>query len=254
MLLALGFGDDVSALAGKYAKYNLLWPIPNGLYQCMRFYFQAQGLPRPAMYNNIVFLFVNALLNWIFVFGGPFAWEGLGFIGAGISLSISRTMQSVVYFIYMFLYKKNHLATWPDAGWSFEHHTWERTKEFMMQSVPNVGTLLFQCCTSQATTVLVGRLGDEAIATSSALSTVSIPWAGTLSATCCTISGVRTGYHLGRGKGQAAKKSVQLVLYFITIVNILVATIFVPFRREYVLQSCYYGLLLYILIVDQIMH
>jgi len=168
--------------------------------------------------------------NWIFVFGGPFSWNGFGFIGAAISISVSRILQPVVYFSYMFLYKKNHLATWPDAGWSFEHHTLERTKEFMKQSIPNIGTLLFQCCTSQATTVLIGRLGDAAIATSSALSTVSMPWAGTLSATCTTISGVRTGFHLGRGKGEDAKKSVRLVLYFITLVNVLVAAFFFPFR------------------------
>ena len=38
----------------------------------MRFYFQSVGKPRPAMWNSVVFLFVNAALNWIFVFGGPF--------------------------------------------------------------------------------------------------------------------------------------------------------------------------------------
>ena len=143
-LLALGFGEEVSALAGKYAKYNILWPIPSALYQCMRFYFQAQGLPRLAMYNNILFLFINALLNWIFIFGGPFtSWKGYGFIGAGISLTVSRILQTFfVYFIYMFLYKKHYLKTWPEAGWSLEHHTSDRTKEFMMQSVPNMGTLL----------------------------------------------------------------------------------------------------------------
>lgn len=53
MLKFLGFPDDVAKVAGTYAVYNVVWPIPNGLYQCMRFYFQAQGLPRPAMYNNI---------------------------------------------------------------------------------------------------------------------------------------------------------------------------------------------------------
>ncbi|CAJ1959193.1 unnamed protein product [Cylindrotheca closterium] len=230
VLLALDFSKDVAKVAGTYAKFNIVWPIPNGLYQCMRFYFQAQGMPRPAMYNNICFLFVNALLNWIFVFGGPFKhWNGLGFIGAAISLSISRTSQSVVYFIYMFLIKKNHLNTWPDDGWSFKHHTWERTKEFMKQSLPNIGTLLFQCAASQATTVLVGRLGDGPIAASSAISTVSYPWSGTLGATCTTISGVRTGFHMGRGKANAAKQSTWLVLYAITVVNIIVAAIFIPF-------------------------
>ena len=175
----------------------------------MRFYFQAQGLPRPAMYNNLVFLFINALLNWIFVMGGPFRyasgawhWEGFGFIGAAISLSISRTAQSLVYFLYMFVYKKHHLPTWPEtpAGshW-LSHHTAARTAEFLKQALPNIGTLLFQILSGQATTVLVGRLGELPIAASSALSTVSIPWAGSLSATCTTISGVRVGHHLGRG-------------------------------------------------------
>lgn len=231
ILIALNFPEDIAQIAGTYAKYNLIWPVPNGLYQCMRFYFQAQGMAKPAMYNNIIFLFVNALLNWVFVFGGPFKWKGLGFIGAAISLSISRTCQSLAYFFYMFVYKKNHLATWPDAGWSFKHHTLDRTKEFMKQSLPNIGTLLFQCCASQAQTILVGRLGESALAASSALSTVSIPWSGTLSATCTTISGVRTGYHMGRGDGKAAKHSAWMVLYFITAINIVVAFIFLPLRE-----------------------
>ena len=236
LLKLLGFPEDVSRVAGTYAMYNIVWPIPNGLYQCMRFYFQAQGLPRPAMYNNITFLFVNAMLNWIFVFGGPFrhilGWKGLGFIGAAISLSISRTIQSLVYFLYMFVYKKHHVNTWPDTGLSFQHHTLARTKEFMKQSLPNLGTLLFSVISSQATTVLVGRLGERAIAASSALSTVAIPWSGTMSATTTTISGVRVGYHLGRGDGTAAKRSAWIVMHFISVVMVVVAVLFVPLRHQ----------------------
>lgn len=236
VLLLLDFPENVAAAAGTYAKYNLVWPIPNGLYQCMRFYFQAQGLPRPAMYNNMIFLFVNAALNWIFVFGGPFRylfnWKGLGFIGAAISLSISRTMQSLVYYLYMFVYKQHHKATWPDHGWSFQNHTKDRTKEFMKQALPNIGTLLFQCAAGQATTVLVGRLGELSIAASSALSTVTIPWSGTLSATCSTVSGVRVGYHLGRGDGKAANRSAWLVMHFITIINVIATAIYLPFATD----------------------
>lgn len=235
LLKFLGFPENVAEVAGTYAMYNIVWPIPNGLYQCMRFYFQAQGIPRPAMYNNIIFLFVNAILNWIFVFGGPFryifGWKGLGFIGAAISLSISRTTQSVTYFLYMFVYKKHHINTWPDAGLSFQHHTLARTTEFMKQSLPNLGTLLFSVISSQTTTVLVGRLGERAIAASSALSTVTIPWSGTLSATTCTISGVRVGYHMGRGDGNAAKRTSWMVMHFITIVMVVVTLLFLPLRH-----------------------
>jgi len=197
----------------------------------MRFFFQSVGLPRPAMYNNLLFLFVNALLNWIFVFGGPLPWKGFGFVGAAISLSISRTMQPVVYFCYMFLWKKHHLNTWPDAGWSFSHHTKERTMEFMKQSLPNIGTLLFQCASGQATTVLMGRLGEQAIAASSALSTVTIPWSGTLSATCTTISGVRVGFHLGRGDPVAAQKTAWLVWYGISIAVAIASVFFVVLQH-----------------------
>ena len=55
----------------------------------MRFYFQSVGKPRPAMWNSVVFLFVNAALNWIFVFGGPFATSPLSETGEG-SVSSAR--------------------------------------------------------------------------------------------------------------------------------------------------------------------
>ena len=30
-LKLLGFSQEISAVAGQYAKWNLLWPVPNGL-------------------------------------------------------------------------------------------------------------------------------------------------------------------------------------------------------------------------------
>jgi len=234
ILLFMGFPANICTVAGTYARYNIVWPIPNGLYQCMRFYFQAQGMPLPATYNNIAFLFINGALNWLFVFGGPFRgwyWDGFGFIGAAISLSISRTMQGVVYYLYMFVYKQNHLATWPEEGWSMKHHTLARTLEFMKQSLPNVGTILFQSAISQATTVLVGRLGELPIAASSALSTVTIPWSGTLAATTSTVSAVRVGYHLGRGDAEGARQSAWLVLSVITVFTMLVSIVFLLLKR-----------------------
>uniref|UniRef100_A0A6U5ETY3 Polysaccharide biosynthesis protein C-terminal domain-containing protein n=1 Tax=Corethron hystrix TaxID=216773 RepID=A0A6U5ETY3_9STRA len=203
----------------------------------MRFYFQAQGLPRPAMYNGILFLFVNALLNYIFVFGGPFRhlaafgnWQGFGFVGGAISLSISRTLQSIVYFLYMFVYKKHHEATWP--GLSMAHHTRARTIEFLLQALPGVGTILFGQCISQATTMLVSQLGEMSIAASSAVSTVFIPWSGTIFATGCTISAVRVGYHLGKGDGQSARKTKSLVLCFSTAIFLVISAVFLPLKDQ----------------------
>ena len=330
LLLVFGFDPIVSTVAGQYAKYNILWPIPNGLYQCMRFYFQAQNgkLAFPAMYNNLIFLFVNAFLNWIFVFGGPFrhsllgGWKGYGFIGGAISITISRTLQSITYFVYMFVYKQHHLPTWPTSTTTrtttgratmtstgtttttttssssttasstsaipstlnegddnsrlteplllpatttntiaasttatdtsstptsttstsstsyfqfLEYHTYDRTKEFLYQSIPNIGTLLFNVVGNQATTILLGKLGDVVIASSSALSTITIPWNGTLSATCTTIASVRVGYHLGQGNIQNAKLSSQLLLGVLSVIVLLVSIVFICIQ-QYIIQ------------------
>jgi MATE family multidrug resistance protein len=195
ILHLLGFGDVICQLAGTYAKYNVFWPIPNGWYQCMRFYFQAVGKPRPAMYNSIVFLFINALLNWVFVFGGPFRhmaicgnWRGLGFVGAAVSLSCSRCMQPLAYWLYMFVWRRAHREFWP--GWDMREHTWPRTKEFLTQGVPLVGTLVFGAVVGQATTLLVSKLGTDAVAATTAVSTATVVWAGAINAMFSMAGGI----------------------------------------------------------------
>ena len=248
ILHALGFDRVICELAGSYARWNIFWPIPNGWYQCMRFYFQAVGKPRPAMYNSVFFLFVNALLNWVFVFGGPFrharvcgwdwsdpdrsvdGWRGFGFIGAAISLSFSRCLQPLAYWLYMFVWKREHADFWP--GWRWEEHTKARTLEFLKQGLPLVGTLVFGAVVGQATTLLVSRLGTDAVAATTAVSTATVVWAGAINAMFSMVIAVRVGYHLGRGDGDAARDSfwVSTALVF-TILACVIACV-LPFTEE----------------------
>jgi len=188
------------------------------------------------MYNNIAFLFISAFLNYVFIFGGPFRhfaafghWRGLGFMGAAVSLSISRTAQLAVYFVYMFVLQRHHRRTWP--GLSPSHHTRARTAEFLRQALPGAGTLFFQQCSGRAVTVLVGRLGGEAVAASSVVSAGADPLWGTLTTTARTVSAVRVGYHLGRGDGAAARRAAWLVLRSITVVDAVAVAMFVPLQE-----------------------
>ena len=205
VLRLLGFAHDVCELAGTYARWNLFWPIPNGIYQCMRFYFQAQGLPRPAMYNNLAFLAVNGLLNWLFVFGGPFqylpegsAWHGFGFIGAAMSISTSRCLQPLTYYLYMFVWRRAHLETWPGLTCDFLRA--DRVRSFLVQALPLIGTLIFQSVSGQVTTLLIAQLGKLAIAASSAVAAATQVASAGLSAAFTAVAGIRIGYHLGRGE------------------------------------------------------
>eukprot|EP00930_Biecheleria_cincta_P021025 TRINITY_DN1566_c0_g2_i2.p1 TRINITY_DN1566_c0_g2~~TRINITY_DN1566_c0_g2_i2.p1 ORF type:complete len:616 (+),score=105.86 TRINITY_DN1566_c0_g2_i2:267-1850(+) len=234
MLHLLGFDDDICELAGTYAKFNVFWPIPNGVYQCMRFYFQAQGITRPAMFNNIIFLFVNALLNWILVFGGPLQyggiWNGLGFIGAAISLSCSRSLQPVFYWLYMFRWRKLHEETWP----SLAERTFlkqQHIKEFLKMSLPQIGTLIFQAVVGQATTLLIAKLGELAIAASAASSAATMVLTGALSPTMSMLSGMRVGLYLGQNKPASAKRVADLSLFLGAAVTGLLSIIALIFAR-----------------------
>lgn len=235
MLHMLGFDADICELAGTYAKFNAFWPIPNGWYQCMRFYFQAQGITRPAMYNNILFLLVNALLNWVLVFGGPFkswfGWHGLGFIGAAISLSCSRSLQPLFYWLYMYVWRKAHVETWP----SWSERTFlkrEHVKAFMKMSAPQIGTLIFQAVVGQATTLLIAKLGNTAISASAATSAATMALTGGLSPTLSMVSGIRVGFYLGKGQPQRARAVSNLAMGLATLVTGGLGLLVLPFARQ----------------------
>ena len=235
-LKLLGFDPDICELAGVYARWNLFWPIPNGIYQCLRFYFQAQGLPRPAMWNNIAFLFVNAFLNWLFIFGGPLqylphgGWHGFGFIGAAMSISVSRCLQPLTYWLYMFVYRRLHTDSWP--GLSLDFLRPDRVRRFLVQALPLIGTLIFQSVSGQVTTLLIAQLGTLAVSASSAVSAATQVASSGLSAAFTACAAVRIGYHLGRGDVRASKVTMWLVVSASIATSVVTILILWPLRTE----------------------
>lgn len=238
-LHALGFSEDVCVLARTYSRFQLLWPVPNGIYQCMRFYFQAQGISRPAMYNNIAFLGINVLLNWFFVFGGPFqylpaghnmAWHGFGFIGAAVSISTSRILQPFTYFLYMFVWRKAHRDTWPGLSWAFLQA--ERVKSFLKQALPLIGTLIFQSVAGQVQTLLIAKLGSLVIAANAAVGAATQVTSAGFSAAFGAVAAVRVGFHLGRGDAQSAKDAMNIVIGMSIISSLVTVGIFWPLRAQ----------------------
>lgn len=234
ILHLLGFSQDLCDLAGQYARWSMFWPIPNGWYQCLRYYFQAQSISRPAMYNNVFFIFVNILLNWVCVFGGPFrytnTWNGFGFKGAAISISFSRCLQPFTYWLYMFCYRKEHLKTWPGWTWAFLRR--DRLRRFMEQSLPKVGTMIFQATVYQSTTLMIGQLGKLAVSSSSAIDAINIVWSGAIGVTASMLAEIRVGYYLGAGKPQIAKKICYMIFIAITIFSVIGSVIFLPLQNK----------------------
>jgi len=236
MLTSLRFDPDVCYLAGVYARYNSIWVLPNSWYVTMRMYFQAQGKPRPAMYFGLVFLFVNALFLWLLVFGGPENgqwWHvgGLGFIGAALSISCSRIVQSFFYWLYMFVITKAHAPTWPGMGCDFLQRKYLRP--YFAQVLPQVGTMLLQFLISQSTTLLVGKLGKLQVSSSSAAAQATVPITVCLLITFSSMTAIRVGMKLGKGAGKAAAQTAWLCLGTQAALTALFAAVALPLRKEF---------------------
>jgi MATE family multidrug resistance protein len=233
----LGFSEEIQILATLQSRWNLFWPIPNGIYQCLRFYFQAQGISRPAMWNNLAFVVINGLLNWLFVFGGPFqyleegkgGWHGFGFVGAAMSISTSRCLQPLTYWLYMFVWKRAHVATWP--GLTLAIFTRDRVVRFLKQALPYIGTLIFQSISGQVTTLMISHLGPLAIAASSAVGAVAQVASSGVSQAFIAVSAVRVGFHLGKGDSRNAQRAMWLVVIGSTIFNTILVFAFWPLNE-----------------------
>lgn len=234
ILSGFHFKEEVCFLAGVYARFNAIWVIPNSWYVTMRIYFQAQGKARPAMYFGLIFLFVNALFLWLLVFGGPggtlFRVGGLGFIGAALSISASRVVQSFFYWLYMFLFKKEHLKTWPGFGFDFLQKKY--VQPYFNQVLPQVATMLLQFLISQSTTLLVATLGVKQIDASTAATAATVPITICLLITFSSMTAIRVGMKLGQGHAQEACRTAWLCILCQAALTVLFGAVVLPLRKE----------------------
>jgi len=191
------------------------------------------GLPRPALWNNLAFTGVNFTLNYVFVRGLPAVprigfggWDGLGFAGSPVSLSLSRCLQPLAYFLYMFVWRKAHVGAWP--GFTGECFKRSHVQEYLLQALPNSGTFLMQSLLGQATTLMIARLGNLAVSTNSATMELLSVFSGGLTVTAGQVASIRVGTLLGAGRPRAAQNSARLIFVLILFACLFVAALALP--------------------------
>ncbi len=79
--------------------------IPFLLFQTYRQFLEGLSLPNPPMVAAILANFLNAFLNWIFIYGN-LGSPALGLFGAGVATTITRTIMAVSLMMYVFESKK----------------------------------------------------------------------------------------------------------------------------------------------------
>jgi multidrug resistance protein, MATE family len=134
--------------------------LPVLLYLALRQYAEAMGRPWMPMAIMLAGVGLNALLNWVFIFG-HLGIPPLGLTGAGISTLLSRTIGAAVIFVWLQLDPVTR-AAWP-ARW-FAPLSASRLREMLHIGLPAAGMLFFESTAFTFSTIMIGWLGAVPLA------------------------------------------------------------------------------------------
>jgi MATE family multidrug resistance protein len=167
MMFGLGtqlhrFGQPPEVLAIVTPFYLLFAGsiTPVLVYLVLRQFAEAMGHPWMPMFIMLAGVGLNALLNWVFIYGNLGA-PALGLTGAGISTLTSRTLGAAVIFLWLWRYPGVR-AAWPRrwlGGYSLA-----RFKEMLGVGAPAAGMLLFETTAFAFSGIMVGWLGAVPLA------------------------------------------------------------------------------------------
>jgi MATE family multidrug resistance protein len=226
LLSALGVAGDVVALAVPYARWMAVAFVAMTGVALMRHGLAALGRPRVFFVVTLVTIPINAIGNWILMFGeGPL--RGLGLAGAGASSAFASTFMLVAL-----------LATVRYSP-ALRHHGLLRgsiaphgptLRELFSIGIPigiaslgETGVFLFS-------TLLAGVLGTEALAAHA----VALRMAGLLYAMPLGLSQaatVRVGIAAGAGRNDRVRLSSRTALGLVLVWGVIAAGALVVFRH-----------------------
>ncbi|KAJ6548473.1 multidrug/Oligosaccharidyl-lipid/Polysaccharide flippase [Mycena capillaripes] len=231
ILLALRQDPEVAHLAAVYLKWMSLGLPAYAFNSISRRYFQSQGLFTVPTVIIIIVAPINALVNWLLVFG-PTPIR-LGYIGAPIATAVSFNLISVLSIAYglLFLPARNRLNQ--KSAW---HPVCRR-------SFQNLGILFYLGIAGAAQTASEWWAWEIVALAASQISPLALATQSILIVSAATVfqgpfslgiaSSVRVGNLLGEGLAErarvAASASIVLGLLFATFA----ATAFLVFRNSW---------------------
>lgn len=207
-----GQPPEVVAVVKPFFLLTALSLIPVLYFQVQRQYLDALGRPWVGTSIMLADVALNALLNWMFIWG-HWGAPAMGLTGSGLATLIARTL--AVSFIALWLRREAH----PPRG--FERG---RFREMLQMGVPAAGSLLFESGAFAAAMLMMGWLGAIALAAHQiALSCVAFTFMFPLGLAMAT--SIRISKALGEGRRDALRAigfgslglTVVLMLTFATV-------------------------------------
>ncbi|KAG1884438.1 mate-domain-containing protein [Suillus subluteus] len=224
ILLLLRQDPEVAHLAAVYLRWSS-FGLPAYSFNCVsRRYFQSQGLFAVPTKIILVVAPINALLNYVFVWGPESV--RIGFIGAPIATSISFNLISISSVIYGIFYVEK-TAWHPISMRSFTG-----LDCLVKLGLAGVGQTASEWWSWELNNLAASLLGPAALASQSVLlisssCTFQAPFALSLA------TSVRIGNLLGEKQARRAGVSAYAAIVLAVAISAIWSTMFISFRQSW---------------------
>lgn len=213
------FGQPPEVLAIVTPFYLLFAAsiVPVLVYLALRQFAEAMGHPWVPMFIMLAGVGLNALLNWVFIYGHLGA-PALGLTGAGISTLVSRTLGALVILAWLARYPALR-AAWP-RRW-LGGYSRERFRRMLGLGAPAAGMLLFETTAFAFSGIMVGWLGAVPLA------------AHQIAITCATFAfmfplglSIAAGMRVSRAAGAGERHRLRPIAFGVVGLGFAVMTVF----------------------------
>jgi len=155
-----GPSDEVINYSEQFARYSLVWLLPDAWASAFSQWLNGQQKVKPTIGLNALFVVYNAFVNYFMVYGGlGTEFKGLGFIGSPIATSTTKILRGFCLVIWCCKFKGVHKDCW--GGWKREAISTIRMKRFFSQAIPAACVGFVEQAQFVFITLLVGTIGDH---------------------------------------------------------------------------------------------
>jgi MATE family multidrug resistance protein len=218
LTMLFGLDPHVSDLANYYASIRQFSVPFDVTYICWKAYLSAQGIVKPVMNIELVFVVINAVMAYSFVFYFEF-----GFAGAALASTITTGFRTVTFFLYAFVLKGYHRPTWFGVEIKSALLSWSRWKIYFQMSVNALGVfaegVVWQIMSSMA-----ARLGTASLAAHD-LSLSILGLLAVFGSGLGAAIGVRLGAALGDHRVEAAVRTYHVGLSLTFAIGLVLGVI-----------------------------
>ena len=230
-LPAFDLHPEVRRLTAPYLDVVMLGSLPLLLYAGFRRYLQAVGVVRPIMITLIAANVVNALVNWLLIFGN-LGLPALGVAGAAWATVVGRTFMAVALLVVIVRHEHRLKAGLFDVP--FLQVEWPRLMRLLRLGVPAATQLTAEVGVFGAVAALAGRINPVALAAHQvALNLASVTFMVPLG--LASAGAVRVGHAIGRravdDAASAGWSAMTLAVAFMSASALLFVTAAEPLVR-----------------------